>query len=269
MSGTCKVRHLVVLETCITKPIDSSLKHRPLGQIGDRLQQPFPPLCLKSGALFPGQAIDRHMLRLERHDCLEVSLHIRDGLAGCGGHQVEAPAHTCFGKHARRTPHIVRHMITVEYPQRRDIKRLAPQADPCHATPASSCDEGLVHIERIGLKGDLCVLDWMQRLSQHREEPFQTFATEVRGSPATEIERVDLQWLCEPSKLSLKGFEILVDQVVSAGHQREVAIAAAVPTKRNMQIYAPRQPAHSHTWSRPSSKSGIFLAMMRLIRSSV
>ena len=58
----------------------------------------------------------------------------------------------------------------------------------------------------------------------------------MRGRPAAEEQRVHFPRLAQPTQFALQRIEIRLDQIIPAGHQREIAIPAAMPAKRHVDV---------------------------------
>jgi len=159
-------------------------------------------------------------------------------------------------------------MVAVERGERRRGERLRPETDARHPQSAGRGHELRHHVGRIGLERHLGARDGDHAALETAPQALEARGAEMRGGAAADVQRVDGEGTVEPVEFAVEGAEVTVGEVVAAGEDGEVAVAATVPAEGDVDVGRARR-GHSHTWSRPSSMSGIRLARIRRMRSSV
>ena len=138
-------------------------------------------------------------------------------------------------------PHVVRRMVAVEGPERGRVEGLAAEAHAGHAALLRGRHERIRDVERIGLDGDFGPGDRHEPRAEQVEEPPQAVGPEVRRRAAADIQGGEFQarrrrHRREPLQLPRERREVAVDEVIAAGDEREVAVAAAVPAERHVNV---------------------------------
>ncbi len=160
-------------------------------------------------------------------------------------------------------------MVPIEADQRVGSQRLGSKTHPSHPAVTRYGDKRRGHVERIRLNRYLCAGGWLEPSAEYRKELAEPVRTKMRGRSAAKIERVYTPGPHNSPEFPLQRQQIAINQIVPPGDQCEIAVATAVAAERNMHVGVSNGGGHSHTWSRPSSRSGSFLARIRRIRSSV
>jgi len=116
---------------------------------------------------------------------------------------------------------------------------MPPVAAQAHAGGAHGSElrhERERDVERIRLERDLGPGAEPQALVQDAEQAFESVGAEVRRRSAAEVERVDGEWLGDPLQFPLERRQVATDEVVAAGEQREIAVAAPVPAEGHVDV---------------------------------
>jgi hypothetical protein len=119
------------------------------------------------------------------------------------------------------------------------IERLSAQADPGHAVPGQDPHALVVHVGRIAFNTELGARIERKPFQHRRQQPFELRRRQVRGRAASDEQRVDRPRPLEPGELPGQCLQVAVDQVVAAGDHGEVAVAAAVPAERDVDVGRP------------------------------
>ena len=127
-------------------------------------------------------------------------------------------------------------MIAIERPQRGRVERLAPEAHASHAARLQGDHQVGRDVERIGLDRHFRAGDGRQPRAENRKQSRETRWAEVRGRAAAEVERVEIEWHRTSLQFPADRRQVSFDQVVAAGHEREVAVAAAVPAEGHVDV---------------------------------
>ena len=78
------------------------------------------------------------------------------------------------------------------------------------------------------------------------DQPGQAVGGQLGRRATAEEQRVDRPRRAEPGQFGRDRLQIAVDQIVAAGHEREIAIAAAMGTKRHVNVGRSRRIARQN-----------------------
>ena len=161
-------------------------------------------------------------------------------------------------------------MVAVEGAERGRVERLAAEAHAVHATLPHRCHERVRDVKRIGLDGDLGPGRGHEPPAEQVEETSQAGGAEVRRRATADVHRGEFETRSlytygrrtrrhqrrrNPLQFPLQRREIAFHEVVAAGHECEVAVAAAVPAERHVDVGVAGESVHGVSHYTASSGS--------------
>ena len=198
--------------------------------------QPVPELR----APLERQAVGRDVPRAQLERRGKIALPAGQRFAGRAENQVDRNRANSLAGQLDRAAQQRRRMVPLQQPELFRIERLAPQADPVHAPLGEQFDQVRTEIDRVGLDAEF-VPRGQRKPAQHGiDQPGQPVERQVRGRAAAEKQRVHLARPPQGRQFQGDGLQVAVHQVVAAGHEGEIAVAAAVGTERHVDVRGPR-----------------------------
>jgi len=94
----------------------------------------------------------------------------------------------------------------------------------------------LIQINRICFNAPLSAGSKRERVPDDGKQALELPRWQVRRRSAAEEDRIDFMRLSELRQLALQRFQVGIDQVVAAGNEREVAIAAAMAAEGDVDV---------------------------------
>ena len=133
-------------------------------------------------------------------------------------------------------------MIALQQPQLLGAKRLAAEAQPRDAKLGQRLDHRLVDIGRIGLDRPFIA-------GRPADASCNTMAANCRncsgercvGVPPPKYSVSTSRGVRAAASLQLNRPQIVADQIIAPGDEREVAVAAAMPAERHVNVRGPRR----------------------------
>ena len=223
------------------EPIDRPLEHPPLEVFLGALEHPPVEQPDEARSPLPGQAVDRQMLGREGEEIVEIASDGGERLARGRRHHVEVYGQAGTAEEIDRAADLVGGVIAIKGGEGDRGKRLCPEADPIHTAFHGRRHEPPIDVGRIGLDGHLGAGPGHQPARESPPQPPQTFSAEVRRGATADVERVEVERGRETVELPPQRCEVAIDEIIPPGDDGEVAVAAAVPAERDMDIGGPRR----------------------------
>ena len=150
-------------------------------------------------------------------------------------------------------------MIPIQRCERGRIERLPAEADSIHAAVACCSHEVDRDVEGIGFKRNLGARVCYNRVGEDCKKLSDTIGPQMRRGASAEIKRVQHESLPDPREFSCECLKVAIDQVVAAGNERKIAVAAAVAAEWHVDIGGVRRQYHvfARAFSQPDMQPSI------------